>query len=152
QDSLFGKQIDSLIERSGKPLFVLHWPGERRTKPVKKILIPSSGSESSVRALELGLVIARGTGAEVTCLSVVEEPRMSKDAEESKKHAQDIASSSSSLAAAYELEVQTLVREAETADAIILGGEKRPTDNLFLGQIVQKVVHGSACGVGVYIS
>lgn len=96
---------------------------------------------------------------------MVEEPRVSKDAEESKKHAEDIARSSSSLASAYELEVQTLVREAETAgdeilkvaeeigaDAIILGGEKRPTDNLFLGQIVQKVVHGARCGVGVYIS
>ena len=143
----------------------MHWPGERRTKPVQKILIPNSGSESSRKALELGLVIARGTGAEVTCLSVVEEPRVSKDAEESKKHAEDIARSSSSLASAYELEVQTLVREAETAgdeilkvaeeigaDAIILGGEKRPTDNLFLGQIVQKVVHGARCGVGVYIS
>ncbi|MCA9817988.1 MAG: cation:proton antiporter, partial [Cyanobacteria bacterium HKST-UBA01] len=165
QDSLFGKHIDSLIEKSGKSLFVLHWPGERRTKPVQKILIPNSGSESSRKALELGLVIARGTGAEVTCLSVVEEPRVSKDAEESKKHAEDIARSSSSLASAYELEVQTLVREAETAgdeilkvaeeigaDAIILGGEKRPTDNLFLGQIVQKVVHGARCGVGVYIS
>ncbi len=40
---------------------------------IKKILVPADGSEPSIRAVEMGIVVARAAGARLTILEVVEE-------------------------------------------------------------------------------
>lgn len=168
-EQLFSKQLDDLAARSTCPLLILHWANDkpRFDKKVNKILIPSSGADTSIRSIELGLVIAKDTGADITCLSVVEKSRATDEssAEQAQKHAEDITDSASQLAEAFEVKMETLVKEADnaadeiiaiakeiSADAIILGGQRRPTGNLFLGQIVDKVLAEADCPVAVYIA
>lgn len=114
QGTLFGKEVDDLVSRSNCPLLVLHWSGNRPgfEKKVKKILIPSSGADTSVLSIEMGLVVARDTGAD---------------------------------------EIIKVANEIE-ADVVILGGQRRPTEDLFLGQIIEKVIAEAKCPVAIYIA
>lgn len=160
--SVFGEVVDAVVADSPCPVFVIRRPDKDQGKPIKKILIPTIGSETSLKSTELGLVIARDTGAHVTFLSVVESVR---DPSRTVKFlTEDIAESTYRLGRAFEVEIETMVREAETAagailsvakeigaDAIILGGERRPTKQLYLGQIVRTVMQQADCIVGVYV-
>ncbi|MGD9682346.1 MAG: cation:proton antiporter [Candidatus Obscuribacterales bacterium] len=160
--SVFGEVVDAVVADSPCPVFVIRRPDKDEGKPIKKILIPTIGSETSLKSTELGLVIARDNSAHVTFLSVVESVR---DPSRTVKFlTEDIAESTYKLGRAFEVEIETLVREAETAtgailsvakeigaDAIILGGERRPTKQLYLGQIVRTVMQQADCIVGVYV-
>lgn len=163
-ETIFGESVDQLIINSSCPLLVINWKGDDLSSSLKNILIPSSGADTSIKSLEMGMVIAKGTGAKVTCLNVMESSRIDEEDVDSANHAKDITDSASELAGAFEVEMETVIKEGETAsdeilaaakemniDLIIIGGIKRPTGKLFLGQIVQKVVHEADCAVAVYI-
>lgn len=166
KSTTFGKQTDRLIADSPCPLLIVNYKNDESSdSPLNNILIPTTGADSSMKSMEMGLVIAKGSKAQVTCLNVIEESRQDETGSTIRLHGEDITKDANILAQAFEVDMNTIVKSSDTAsseivktakelnsDAIILGGIRRPTSNLFLGQIVRKVVADSPCTVYVYIT
>lgn len=162
----FDEQMDNLISNSPCPILIVNYKNENYiNRSLSNILIPTTGADSSMKSLEMGLVIARGCGAKVTCMNVIEDSRQDETGSTIRLHGEDITKDANSLAEAFEVEMNTIVKSGETAadeilaiakelnsDAIVLGGIRRPTSNLFMGQIVRKVVCDAECTVYVYIT
>ena len=100
-------------------------------------------------------------------MSVLEKARAEDapgEAERARKNADDVVGAVAELASAFEVKVETLVVEGDTAggeivaladskgvDGIILGGVRRPTQDLFLGQVIHQILREAKCPVAVYI-
>jgi len=69
---LFGGVTDRLIVASPCPVFVLRLPASTADYQVRRVILPTEGTEDDQLAAEFAVALAKGTGAEVLALHVVE--------------------------------------------------------------------------------
>jgi Kef-type K+ transport system membrane component KefB/nucleotide-binding universal stress UspA family protein len=171
---LFGPVPDAVVLRSPCSVFVLRepaWSGDG-ARP-RRILLPTTGTRADLRGAEFALALARGTGAKLVALHVVERLHMLSPvgsgmaaalqaAEDSGRH---MVRAVASLGEAVGVEVDTVVlreaglpagdeiaRYARAAgcDLILLAAEPRPAgEYLYCGRTVTRVVRTASCPVAV---
>ncbi len=129
---------------------------------VKKILVPTDGSEASRAAVAPALDIARQTSAEVVTLFVVDVPHpwVKGVAEAVKKNAGEPAINEVAKAAEKEnLKVRGLIEEGNVANTILKVAEKEKIDlivmatrgasatKMLLGSVASSVITYASCPV-----
>ena len=138
-------------------------------KNIKKILIPTDGSNYSVRAAEYGLGIAKLLGAEVMVVYVIDEvvieqvARLSQhdivenelknDGQRNIKYIVDSAQkigvrSTSLIAEGRPFEQIVHIAKDFNIDLIVMGSYgRRGTDRILIGSVVERVIEYSPCPV-----
>ena len=136
------------------PLLIADAREEHRKHPLHgtiSILLPVNGTETSRRAAEVAIAIARATKAPVTALYVAPDGKArSRRAEEA--ILKDIAA----LADSYAIDVRTAVRTEKAAgeailkeaarrkhNVIVLGAGRRPGEKLFFGDTASALLEKS---------
>lgn len=138
---------------------------------IKKILVPVDGSESSKKALEMGIAIAKAANASLTILEVVEEfgplPGYYEKAPEGKDRVKWISEQRfekirSPLDESPEIKWDRLVLEGYPADTIVETATKGNYDMIVIGSrglsavgrflvgsVSDRIVHHATCSVTV---
>jgi nucleotide-binding universal stress UspA family protein len=139
-------------------------------KYIQKILIPIDGSESSKRALEFGIAIAKAANAKVTVLEVIEDfgplpgyydaappgkDRVKWISEQRFEKVHTILDDSSiqwtrTIKEGYAADEILKVSEDEKFDLIVIGSRGMGAVGRFLvGSVSDRVVHHAHCSVTV---
>ncbi|PJZ51957.1 universal stress protein [Leptospira adleri] len=138
---------------------------------IKKILVPVDGSESSKKALEMGIALAKASGGSLTILEVVEEfgplPGYYEKAPEGKDRVKWISEQRfekihSTLDESPEIKWDRLVLEGYPADTIVETAAKGKYDMIVIGSrglsavgrflvgsVSDRIVHHAPCSVTV---
>ncbi|MBM9577051.1 universal stress protein [Leptospira sp. 201903070] len=138
---------------------------------IKKILVPVDGSESSKKALEMGIALAKVSSASLTILEVVEEfgplPGYYEKAPEGKDRVKWISEQRfekihSTLDESPEIKWDRLVLEGYPADTIVETAAKGKYDMIVIGSrglsavgrflvgsVSDRIVHHAPCSVTV---
>ncbi|AOP34681.1 universal stress protein UspA [Leptospira tipperaryensis] len=138
---------------------------------IKKILVPVDGSESSKKALEMGIALAKASSASLTILEVVEEfgplPGYYEKAPEGKDRVKWISEQRfekihSTLDESPEIKWDRLVLEGYPADTIVETAAKGKYDMIVIGSrglsavgrflvgsVSDRIVHHASCSVTV---
>ncbi|MBM9500405.1 universal stress protein [Leptospira sp. 201903071] len=138
---------------------------------IKKILVPVDGSESSKKALEMGIALAKASSASLTILEVVEEfgplPGYYEKAPEGKDRVKWISEQRfekihSTLDESPEIKWDRLVLEGYPADTIVETAAKGKYDMIVIGSrglsavgrflvgsVSDRIVHHAPCSVTV---
>ena len=143
---------------------------ESESKPdwnVRRILIPTSGVAHTSKAVQLGILIAHGLGAEVTALCVVEERRtytttMMEDDIRREIVAREVVDQVAALAEAFSVNVRSRVAistdpaaeilslaDESDIDLIVVGASVRPATHLHFGDTVQRLLAKARCHVAI---
>lgn len=166
-----GKASVKLIEAVAKecpcPLLLLREAVDRPDWNIKRILIPTGAEGHTAKAVQLGIVIAKATGAHVTALSVVEEKRdysrtMMHQEMRNELMAHELVDQVAALASAFDVEVNSKVRSSYNhaqeilsvaddldIDLIVVGGNIRPTSQLHFGDIANEILLKARCHVAI---
>jgi Kef-type K+ transport system membrane component KefB/nucleotide-binding universal stress UspA family protein len=117
------------------------------------ILVPVNGTETSRRAAEVAVAMARASRAPITALYVA-PPRNGK--KPSRQRADAILKDIVALSEAYNVDVRTAVRSEAAADEailkdmakrkhnlIVMGVERRPGEKLFFGETATRLLEKS---------
>lgn len=159
--------IEEIAKESVCPLLLVRESEESPDWNIKHILIPTGAEGHTAKAVQLGIVIAKATGAKVTALSVVEE-RMDYSRtmmqEDMKKElmAHELVDQVAALASAFDVVVKSKVRSSSNhakeilhaaseldCDLIVLGGNIRPTSLLHFGDTANEVMMRAKCHVAI---
>ena len=156
----FSKDVSRIAEEFDGPLAIVdsHSDTDRPKHPLGRILIPVNGTEVSRRAVEVGLALARSTGAKVTVLYVT---RASANAGNGKagprrratrRNEQAVFKDIRALAERYDVDLRMRTR-ANVAphkaildeskhgyELIVLGVSRRPGDTLHFGNTAAAVL------------
>ncbi len=171
---LFGSVADAIVRSAPCAVFVLRAPAWRRQDAhLRRILLPTTGTRADLRGAEFALALARGAGAEVIALHVVENQPLDSPfgggalaelgtAGDIGWHAtREVAELGEAMGIAVSTEVrmgtgltaaEEIVRFAQdqAGDLILLAGEPRPAgDELYCGRTVAQVVRVARCPVAV---
>jgi len=136
---------------------------------VKKILIPTDGSEHSVRAAEYGISIAKALGAEIQVAFVVDEIVLDQiakitDREAAERDLNDSGkgyvsyvrglaekegvAASSVIAQGRPFERIVHVAKESNVDLIVMGTYgRRGTDRILIGSVAERVIEYASCPV-----
>lgn len=171
-DSLFGDLIDRLVHEAPVPVLVVRTPTRQgpevrvSDRPIRRLLLPTTGNEASRHAAEAAAAIARRNGAVIDVLHVVEASDMSlldvtldgQDvARELVQHAAD------NLAALEVGNVATHVRRGARVEDVILAAAREFGSDLvvlsasrrtmsqraFLGHRAERLLRDAPCPVVV---
>ena len=118
------------------------------------ILAPVNGTETSRRAAEVAIVLARASGCPLTALYVA--PAGRKNKKRSRQYEEAILKDIVALADTYEVTLRTAVRADIAADEaiikemtrrrhnlVVLGAERRPGEKLYFGDTAASVLEKS---------
>jgi len=141
----------------------------REFKNIKKILIPTDGSDYSIRASEYGLGIAKLLGAEILVVYVIDEvvldqvsklsqhdvveAELKKDGQRYIKFVIDLAQkegikSGSLITEGRPFEQILHLAKEFNIDLIVMGTYgRRGTDRILLGSVAERVIEYSTCPV-----
>lgn len=112
------------------------------TGVVSKILVPVDGSENSFRAFERALELAKGNGAQVTAVLVIEAPPtvyvesqklLDQLLENFRRESAKVLDKYEEVAESQGLEVDTAVMEGDPASNILGYAEKGSFDMIVMG-------------------
>jgi nucleotide-binding universal stress UspA family protein len=135
---------------------------EDPTESRLNVLVPITGTEVSLQGMEVGIALARATGASVTALYVssgdaARRARRSRTPGQSRERAEAILREAVEVADRYDVEMRTaLKRSAAPIDAIlreagsnrhtliVMGVNRRPGDTLFFGDLASAVLERSS--------
>jgi len=171
---LFGPVADAVVRSAPCAVFVLRAPDWRGGDiPLRRILLPTTGTRADLRGAEFALTLARGAGAAVVALHVVESHPLGspfggaaaadlRGATEIGWHAtRAVAQLGASLGVPVTPEVRLgagltaadeivhLARDT-ACDLILLAGEPRPADGeLYCGRTLSQVVRAARGPVAV---
>lgn len=164
---LFGTIVDQVCSQSKLPVLIVHDPSPADA-PVKKILLPVSGTPDSLKAAELGLAMAWSLQASVICMHI-STLEFGSDAEAvnasgtTQGITDAVTESLDALAQALKVEFRRIIPElaptiaesilatasAESADLIVLGSAPRISDRLVLGETIYKVIDKASCAIAI---
>ena len=134
---------------------------------IKHILIPTGAEGHTAKAVQLGIVLAKSTGAKVTALAVVEKRKdytrtMLQDDMKKELMAREMVDQVAALASAFDVNVKSKVRSSSDhaseilkvsekleCDLIILGGNIRPTSLLHFGDTASEILKRAKCHVAI---
>lgn len=173
---LFGPVADALVRSSPCSVFVLRAPEWRGGVPgLRRILVPTTGTRADLRGAEFAVALARGAGAEVVALHIVENRALTSpfggragadlgiEMEIGRHATQEVADLGAFLGVPVSKEVRTgsgrgaaaaIVQFAAAGgcDLILLAGEPRPAGTgVHCGRTVSEVVRTARCPVAVLI-
>ncbi len=151
------------------PLGVVVARGDHVNSPINsgfKILVPVTGTDVSRRAAEVAVTLARANGTSITALYVAnlkganKNPVRRRDALAARGHGEAFLKNVVTLADRYGVNVRTAVRidvAAEEAilsearrgsyDFIVMGGNRRAGDVLYLGDVAAAILQKSTSSV-----
>ncbi|HMO23840.1 MAG TPA: universal stress protein, partial [Candidatus Melainabacteria bacterium] len=162
--------IEAVAKESPCPLVLIREGTRNPDWNIKRILIPTGAEGHTAKAVQLGIVIAKATGAHVTALSVIHERRdysrtMMQDDMKNELMAHELVDQVAALAAAFEVQVNSKVHSSisqakailEVAeqleiDLIVVGGNIRPTSQLYFGAVANEILLRAGCHVAVVSS
>lgn len=166
--TLFSPAIDELIQLSACSSLIFKAPDNLSNGEIREILVPTNGSEDSLRAAELAFRLSAGGGATVRFLHIiVRETELSLISDRTEQLEYDLGRGhqivselvayGESVGAQCTGEVRIkdsvasgilMVLSKHPADLVILGTNVRPGgDQLFLGAEVERVVKNAPCAV-----
>jgi Kef-type K+ transport system membrane component KefB/nucleotide-binding universal stress UspA family protein len=137
----FSKEISLITNGFEGPLAIVdsHPEVDRQAQQRHgRILIPVNGTEVSRRAVEVGLTLARATGAKVTALYVTRASanggrKAAARRLATRRNAQAALKEIGDLAERYEVELRSTTRAKVTPDEAILDESRRGYDLIVLG-------------------
>jgi probable Kdp system regulatory protein len=145
---IFGTKVDEVIRRSAIETAVLSYHDDRPLQ-YKKILIPTSGYQHTVKAAMLAEVLSKKYGSEVTALYVGENKDEAANA--LRPVTDSLAASDVKYRALFRKGpvVDTILDEADKGyDLMMIGATERPMYYQFLlGSAADRLVKGSPCPV-----
>ncbi|WP_227353299.1 cation:proton antiporter domain-containing protein [Haladaptatus salinisoli] len=175
--ALFSTEIDDVLQASPCPVMAVSANGpnvERslRDGAIRRILLPTVGTEYSLQAAEIAFAIASECDAQVEILYVVnrsqvEEPLVGEtDLHEAIEFGEDIVDREAELGRQMDADVTTRVSigdrpersvveraMVEETDLIVLGTETRPVSRrAFLGHRTEHILRNAPCSVAVVSS
>lgn len=160
--------VSRVARQSPCPLLIVCDSKEKPDWDVKHILLPTSSGGQTSKAVQLGILIARATGARVSAVSVVESrshysSTMLADDFKRAMVAQELVDQVATLALAYGVEVETRVLNSNNAaaeilkvaneedvDLVVLGANLRPTSHLHLGDTVHELMARAKCHLAIF--
>lgn len=164
--SLFNHAIDSLLRGSGCAVAVVHVPADHRLSEVKKVMVPTTGSQANDASIELAAALAQAYAAELHVIHVLETPEISRDP----RNIQQLIRVSNSIldqqieaAARFYPQASGRLLQGETSegeilrlaaeedfDLIVLRGSLRHNSGrAFLGHRAERLLKQSTCAVMV---
>ncbi len=171
---LFGPLTDTIVRRAPCSVFVLSArAGQATGVGMRRVLLPTTGTAQDRRGTEFALALARGTGAEVVALHVVEHRAVlaslgigSDEVLRTSEEAGWLATGEVlRLGKSMGVEVSPVVRSgyglaadqaitayatSEGCDLIVMAAEARPSGaELYCGRTVSHVVRAATCPVAV---
>jgi nucleotide-binding universal stress UspA family protein len=147
---LFGKDIDSIIHNPPADLAMIYYEG--KLPPIKKILIPTTGSENSIFAVEIAISLARGLKEHVNIEVIhIAEPGESSDKNLKKlMEYNDVSvkgqgySMTGKIVPAKDV-VGAILEEEKSYDLIIIGATNENLfENLLLGSVAERLARKSS--------
>ena len=165
---VFGPLVDGVIQETSTKCLVIHVPDKTAEREIKQVILPVSDSETSVKAGEFGVSLAKSLSAHVTALSVdkVESSRLYSNETRSgelihRNISDEIMSSLAELSAAIEVGFESKLLDSSmhpaeaiihaakesNADLIVLGAEPKLARGLFLGHTINYVLRHAPCAV-----
>jgi nucleotide-binding universal stress UspA family protein len=147
---LFGEDIDAIIHNPPADLAMIYYEGE--LPPIKRILIPTTGSENSIFAVEIAVSIARGLKEHVEIEVIhIAEPGESSDEQVNKQmEYNDVPvigqgySMTGKIAVANDV-VEAILEEEKDFDLIVIGATNESFfENLLLGSVAERLVRRSS--------
>ena len=160
----FGEDVNRIAAQFEGPLGIVVGRGVHLEEPLQSplsILVPVTGTEASRRAAEIGVAIARASGAPVTALYVStgrtrSAARSFRNALQSRRRHEAILRDVVEMADRYGMDIRTDVKiDVAAADAIlrkatanrhtliVMGVNRRPGDTLFFGNVAAAVLEKS---------
>lgn len=167
---VFGELVDSVILQTNNHALVIYDPDPTGNRIIKRVMVPVSGSETSIAAGEFGISLAKSLNARATSLSINEDQvdELYSEATQSghkiQRHVDaEIEATLRELADALDVEfdsilVQTssipaqavvLTAEQNNIDLIVLGAEPKLGKNLFFGHNINFILRNAPCAVAV---
>lgn len=165
--SVFSPIIDEVAKSSPCPLLIVRESAANANWNIKKILVPTTGRWQTGKAAELAVLLAKDFGASVTSLFVVEQKNISyksllEDLDQNNIVAKNIVEQVSTVAEAFGVEADTIVKVADdpteeilrvvreqNIDLVVLGARVRPSTRLFLGNTVRIPVEKLPCNLAI---
>ena len=162
--SLFNHAIDSLLRGSGCAVAVVHVPSEHRLSEVRKIMVPTTGSQANDACIELAAALAQAYAAELKVVHVLETPEITRDPlniQHLVRVANSILDQQVEAATRYYPQASGRLLQGQTSegeilsladqegfDLIVLRGSLRHTSGrAFLGHRAERLLKQSPCPV-----
>jgi nucleotide-binding universal stress UspA family protein len=161
----FDASVDRIAARFEGPLALALARGVHVEEPTNSrlnVLVPITGTEVSLQGMEVGIALARASGASITALYVssgeaARRTRRSRTPGQSRERAEAILREAVEIADRYDVEMRTaLKRSAAPIDAIlreagstrhtliVMGVNRRPGDTLFFGDLAAAILERSS--------
>jgi Kef-type K+ transport system membrane component KefB len=165
--SKFGGLVEQVARESPCSVLLVRGGDNGTYAGLKHILVPTTGKGVSAHACEFAIWLARGTGASVTAMCVVEQAAiepywLSVYERQAMDLAQDVLDNVAALAHGFDIQVDTFVRtsghageeivrtaEEVCADIVVMGGNVHATRTLFFGRTISYVLERSTGAVAV---
>jgi nucleotide-binding universal stress UspA family protein len=155
-DGGFHDDASALTAGFAGPLLMAMSRDDKPPKNLRRLLLPVNGTESSRRAAEVAIAIARAHDVPITALYVADAPAKTQrrwGLTPSLSHEESILKDVVALADRYDTIVHTAVRADMAADEailreatrgrfdlIIMGVNRRPGEALFFGKVPERVL------------
>ena len=164
--SLFNHAIDSLLRGSGCAVAVVHVPDGPGLRDVRKIMVPTTGTQASEAAIEMAACLAQAYGAELKVVHVLETPEVSRDPRNIQhlvRVANSVLDQQVEAAMRYYPEAGGRLLQGETSEGEILryatdeqfdlvvlrGSLRHNSGRAFLGHRAERLLKHSPCPVMV---
>jgi Kef-type K+ transport system membrane component KefB/nucleotide-binding universal stress UspA family protein len=160
----FDARVDAIAHRFEGPLAVAAARGSHQEDPTNSrlnVLVPLTGTEVSLHAMEIGIAIARASGASITALYISagdagRRARRLRGRGQPHQRAEAILKEAVEIADRYGVAMrtaikrsaaiaETILREAGTSrhSLIVMGVNRRPGDSLFFGDVAAAILERS---------
>jgi nucleotide-binding universal stress UspA family protein len=158
----FDARIDAIANRFEGPLAVASARGAHEEDTMHSrlnVLVPVTGTEVSLHAMEVGVAIARASSAQITALYISAGERRARrlrGQRQPRERAEAILKEAVEIADRYGVAMrtaikrsaavaETILREAGTSrhTLIVMGVNRRPGDSLFFGDVAAAILERS---------
>ncbi len=148
------------------PLFIVRGSDRHLAEPktgALRIVLPVTGTETSRRAAEVAVALARSANAAIVAIHVSSpadgKTRSRRPAGEARAHADGVLQDVVALARPFGAEIETSVRTgmapaeaiiaaaSDHRDLIVMGADRRAGSPLYLGEVAAAVLQGSKASV-----
>jgi len=164
----FAPRVDAIAHRFEGPMAVASARGahqENTTDSRLNVLVPVTGTEVSLHAMEVGIAIARASVAPITALYIsagesARRPRRLHGPGQPRQRAEAVLKEAVEIAERYGVVMrtaikrsaaiaETIMREAGTNrhTLIVMGVNRRPGDSLFFGDVAAAILERSTCSI-----
>jgi K+:H+ antiporter len=161
----FDARVNAIANRFEGPLAVAAARGVHQEDTMKSrlnVLVPVTGTEVSLHAMEVGVAIARASGAPITALYIsagesVRRARRLRGPGQPRERAEAVLKEAVEIADRYEIAMrtaikrstaiaETIMREAGASrhTLVVMGVNRRPGDSLFFGDVAAAILDRSA--------